>query len=111
MAVGGKRKIPAPATWEELDRYSSVSVCCTDKACSAARSLVGTRYLVEEAPSLPLPKCNAEHCQCTFVSHRDRRNFLMNRRSNGEQVVPASKGKPQSNRRSGSERRVLKVNF
>ena len=27
--VGGKRKIPAPITWEELDRYSSVSVCCT----------------------------------------------------------------------------------
>ena len=44
-------------------------------ACKLARAQKGQRYLMNEAPSLPLPECDADKCQCRYVKQRDRRSW------------------------------------
>ena len=110
MVANVKRRRLTPEAWKKLDQYESVSICCTEQACSAARTLAGERYLLEDAPPLPLPWCDSSTCNCTLVSHRDRRNFLGNRRSL-DGLAPQDRNTPGSNRRSGEDRRSIKVDF
>ncbi len=42
--------------------------------CQALRGLRGRRFLVREAPRLPVHGCNASHCHCRYVHHKDRRS-------------------------------------
>ena len=44
-----------------------------DLPCEAAMSIVGRRYMVAEAPKLPLPECNAASCHCYYRHYEDRR--------------------------------------
>ncbi len=41
--------------------------------CSEVTKCAGIRYLMSEAPSLPLNGCNAESCKCHYVRLDDRR--------------------------------------
>lgn len=41
--------------------------------CTACKEQRGKRYLMHEAPSLPLPNCDAAHCRCRYVRYPDRR--------------------------------------
>lgn len=96
---------------EDLDKYSSVSIYCGPEACSAASALSGSRYLVDEAPSLPLPRCSAETCQCGYFTYRDRRSFLTNRRANSRLEATSRHGLWRDNRRAGEDRRRINVSF
>ena len=96
---------------EALDKYSSVSICCGEGACTMAREMAGTRYLIDEAPDLPLAKCPAASCSCRYASFRDRRGFLANRRSNNRLEARPFTGLWRGNRQVGLERRSLKVDF
>ena len=96
---------------EALDKYSSVSISCGEGACTMAREMAGTRYLIDEAPDLPLAKCPAASCSCRYASFRDRRSFLSNRRSNNRLETRPFTGLWRGNRRVGLERRSLKVDF
>ena len=40
-----------------------------DRTCKAALELDGKRFAKDEAPDLPLPDCDAEHCRCSFLFH------------------------------------------
>jgi hypothetical protein len=111
VAERTKRKILAPEIWRALDKYSSVSICCTDGACEVAKSAAGRRLLLDEAPSLPLAGCNSPDCQCTLVSHRDRRSFLGNRRATALLTPDPSPEASRSNRRGGTDRREIRVDF
>jgi hypothetical protein len=104
-------KIAGAEYWEDLDKYYAVSICCGDEACSAARELSGQRYLEDEAPGLPLPRCDADRCNCVLASHRDRRSFLKNRRPNRTPDAGNAGRLLRGNRRSGQDRRALKVDF
>jgi hypothetical protein len=42
-------------------------------ACDGARALEGQRFLVKDAPSLPLKGCTAAQCSCSFGKLSDRR--------------------------------------
>lgn len=97
--------------WRDLDKYCSVSICCPEEACTAAKSKAGLRYLLEDAPELPLRKCNAGECACSYASYRDRRGFLSNRRSNSRLEAKPSEKLWRGNRRAGADRRTLKVDF
>ena len=44
-----------------------------DACCQAAKSIADERFLLEEAPMLPLPTCEAETCHCTYKRFDDRR--------------------------------------
>lgn len=41
--------------------------------CEAVDKIAGKRLLADEAPSLPLPNCDAEECNCRYAQYRDRR--------------------------------------
>jgi len=55
-------------------RFHAVTVMPGADACPQARSLLGVRVLSAEAPRLPLAGCDrADHCDCRFKHHDDRR--------------------------------------
>ncbi len=65
------------ATEHSADSYHALSVVGT---CQAARDIAGKRFLVREAPKLPLAGCDASSCQCKFAHHDDRRIEAYDRR-------------------------------
>jgi hypothetical protein len=58
---------PAPSP------YHAVSILPGEHACGAAYRFTGHRFLSRQAPKLPLPTCDAFHCECRFKHHKDRR--------------------------------------
>jgi hypothetical protein len=66
------KKRPSPPT-REVDPYHAVSILPGQGACPAAYRLSGIRFLSRNAPRLPLPSCDCEHCACRFKHHQDRR--------------------------------------
>jgi hypothetical protein len=58
---------------QEKKSYHAVSIKVSRNACRAARDMAGHRFLSNEAPRLPLPKCDASECKCRFAHHKDRR--------------------------------------
>jgi hypothetical protein len=43
-------------------------------ACAALEALEGTRFIAEEAPSVPLALCDrANECRCVYAHYEDRR--------------------------------------
>lgn len=42
--------------------------------CEALRYLKGRRFLVRDAPKLPVHGCNSTKCHCRYVHHHDRRS-------------------------------------
>jgi hypothetical protein len=60
--------------------YRAVSIQCKSEACDAAKALGAKRFLLAEAPSLPLPGCACAHCQCSYAHHADQRSDTDDRR-------------------------------
>lgn len=60
-----------PAT--PTDPYHAVSIVPGEHACAAAYRFTGHRFLSRQASKLPLPTCDAFHCECRFKHHKDRR--------------------------------------
>jgi len=44
-----------------------------DQCCQFVRTLADERFLMDEAPMLPLSLCDAEVCQCSYERFDDRR--------------------------------------
>ena len=53
--------------------YRAASICPGGCACAEARSLDDIRFLLEQAPRMPLRECDAAKCECRYVRHEDRR--------------------------------------
>jgi hypothetical protein len=110
-------EIIVPAAEEMVSReadsnpFASVAVHCGEGGCAAARAIAGKRHLLEEAPELPLAHCAAEVCNCRFFRYGDRRSLLTNRRSHGPKSGRINNSLWKDNRRSGHERRKLKIDF
>jgi len=62
--------------------YSGDKTHTQVKACSCVLKQKGARYLSNNAPQLPLPKCDSKKCTCHYKHHDDRRSA--NRRSCNE---------------------------
>jgi hypothetical protein len=100
---------PVPGVESEDSAYAAVSVSCGESACCRAEAIAGIRFLIDEAPRLPMPDCTAETCTCRYFHFRDRRSFLSNRRSGtGLERVPP-KALFEQDRRRGPNRRKLKI--
>lgn len=66
--------IAKPATAGKED-YRAVSITPGIKCCSAAKNIVGKRYLFREGPRLPLVHCTMPtDCSCKFKKASDRRD-------------------------------------
>jgi hypothetical protein len=54
--------------------WRAVTIRTGDPACDTARQLEGKRFLLSEAPDIPLAECDIESCRCTFSQFDDRRS-------------------------------------
>lgn len=78
-----RRPAPKRAADSSAASYQALSVVGN---CTAARAIGGKRFLVREAPELPLPGCDAATCQCKFAHHDDRRREDYDRRQKQNQL-------------------------
>lgn len=54
--------------------YSGVQVNANpDSCCQAARDIAGQRFLIKNAPMLPLDGCDMQDCQCSYQRFDERR--------------------------------------
>jgi len=54
--------------------YHAVSCRSGAGSCEAVEEINGHRFLVEDAPQLPLDACTKERCKCKYLHHQDRRD-------------------------------------
>lgn len=102
-AVRPKKQLIAPAIKQDArSHYHCVEVSPGVSACEAAQSLRAIRYLSDEAPLLPVPGCNAQHCACNYVHYDDRRE---DDRRNPYGIWASLPSTPANERRSRTERR------
>ena len=64
--------------------YAAVSIRCGTDSCESAQTLAGQRFLVNEAPTFPLPGCDRSNCSCKYVRHTARRG------NDGDRRAPSS---------------------
>jgi hypothetical protein len=73
LARFGTRKEP-PAVTAPLRPFQAISIYRGVMSCEMARKFSEHRFLVRDAPPLPLAGCNMrKSCQCKYIKHRDRR--------------------------------------
>ena len=67
------RKEP-PAATGTLRPFQAISIYRGIASCEMARRFSDHRFLVRDAPPLPLAGCSmSKTCQCRYIKHRDRR--------------------------------------
>jgi hypothetical protein len=67
------RKEP-PAATGPLRPFQAISIYRGVICCELARKFSDHRFLVRDAPPLPLAGCSlGTACQCKYIKHRDRR--------------------------------------
>ncbi len=54
--------------------WRAVTIRTGDPACAAARRIEGERFLLNQAPPIPLTDCDVEDCTCTYAHFEDRRS-------------------------------------
>jgi hypothetical protein len=88
--------LPAGTTGEHArisNPWHAVSIIPCARACAAAQSLRGKRFLsTESPPNLPLEDCNVTDCTCHFRHHDDRRTW----RKDSMTSVTRASGSPGS---------------
>jgi hypothetical protein len=72
-------KKPAPSAGSKPSNnrgeYRAVSLAPSSTCCAAAKDAPGKRYLLREAPRLPLADCTMPtNCSCKFRKHADLRD-------------------------------------
>lgn len=68
------RKEP-PAVTGQLRPFQAISIYRGLICCDMARKFSEHRFLVRDAPPLPLGGCSmSKSCQCKYIKHRDRRS-------------------------------------
>jgi hypothetical protein len=55
------------------EAWNCVSIARGRHSCAAVAKLNGHRWLLAEAPTLPVEGCTAKQCHCRFRHHADRR--------------------------------------
>ena len=104
-----KRAAPQPKATETKPRrrnFKGASVKPGNICCQAVRELSEKRYLVEEAPRLPLESCDLiGECECTYHNQPDRRSGDDRRNLFGSLSTSGEIGSQISNIRSGMDRR------
>ena len=90
---------------QKKSKYHAVSLRFSHDACNAAKALQGERFLATEAPTLPLPNCDAHNCECHFAHHDDRRSGKDRRNVFTAAGYSASTGRFAQERRTQTDRR------
>jgi hypothetical protein len=67
-SLASRRRALNPET-----QFRCVEIRTSSTACLAARNYKGQKFLMEQAPVLPLNACTNHRCDCRFVRYSDRR--------------------------------------
>ena len=95
--------IPTQHQEQSKSRYRAVRIVAANRGCPAAQALVGRRFLLSEAPRLPLERCNQIfRCRCSYKHYPDRRSGDDRRQIFGSLSKDAM---GPANKRSGRDRR------
>lgn len=86
--------------------FHAVSIEPAKACCAEAQAIGSQRFLSDEAPSLPLPKCGVQECGCRYVHHADRRSGARDRRLGPVEESDESEFWSMRNRRSFLDRRL-----
>jgi hypothetical protein len=98
------RSAPRAARHWITNPYHAVSIVPAPAgACEAVKALAGRRFLSKEAPTTPLPGCDALACRCAYKHHTDRR---ATRRRAVDRKGPPSRGPKAEERRRSPGRRA-----
>lgn len=74
FGIQGEDSIREGLTPRSSSSFRCVQINANGKArCAAAIALRGRRFLPEEIPSLPLPGCDSDACDCSYELFSDRR--------------------------------------
>ena len=85
----------------ESHPYRAVSVVPTRASCPAAVAIRDKRFLVAEAPTLPLPMCTWPlSCPCKLNVHKDRRASPLREKERADTVKAPNERRPASGRRA-----------
>lgn len=97
-----KPKVKAIKPSQTTSQYRCVVMVNTELGCQAAKKLQSKLMLMNEAPVLPLSKCDKKKCNCRYKRYEDRR--MHDRRStlSGASSIIA---RAQRNKRHQSDRR------
>jgi hypothetical protein len=84
--------------------FRAVSIVPSSAAgcCAACEALGPQRFLLKDAPKLPLGQCTASACNCRYRHHSDRRQYV----NPGRRVRDFGQSQPQF---EGHERRLWDV--
>lgn len=74
-------------TTNQRNPFQAVSVIPGGRACGGVRKLEGERFLIQEAPLIPLSGCNPRNCSCKYARFEDRRDRLQERRKSSSSDV------------------------
>ena len=97
------KRVVKPVT--ELENpYLAIEIHTGWMPCDAVLELAAQRFLVAEAPQLPLPQCDKGECRCRHVSHDDRRSSE-DRRNPFDRYADFNNKSVEDKRRSTRERR------
>lgn len=61
------RKYELQRLKDEGFKYVKILNCNDERDCAAVKHCK-KRWLIDEVPELPLPKCDAEYCRCTYIA-------------------------------------------
>ena len=74
MRLGRKPSAPVADLGLHAPDYRAVSIVPSAASCREARRMRGVRFLMSEAPRLPLPQCPQRlTCSCHYRKFPDRR--------------------------------------
>ena len=90
--------------------YAARSIIPGSNPCEAAQRVAGKKYLVNEAPKVPLQGCDPAQCHCKVMEHKDRRESNEDRRNPCASVLTTqlfeSTGEPNRRQRRGGRRKT-----
>jgi hypothetical protein len=100
--VDAEPSAPAKARRGSIQPWHAVMIGAPPNACAAAQACKGKRFLSDDAPWLPLEKCDATRCECRYRHFADRRGPPRRKEEKGA----APKPREQGNLRRSRGRRV-----
>ena|ERR1039458_8417393 len=97
-------KKPAPSAGSKPSntsgQYRAVSIAPSRVCCAAAKEVADKRYLLREAPRLPLADCTMPtNCSCKYRKHADLRD--RDRRALGATEISRWLAAPERRKRGG----------
>ncbi len=103
--IGSECSSSALAESQQAD-FRAVRIDFTDSEppCRTATELAHQRFLLAEAPMLPLPDCDSGACRCAYVRSQDRR--YTDRRAKHDMHEAICQNDGISNRRDMRNRRL-----